>query len=425
MRKRNASIIVSLQVLLVILSFQFLAYARGEVTGLNPIDDEASSLYPYVNRGSDTKLVMAWYQDFSGGYALDVKIPVYIKFDLSSIPSDAEITSAKLELYAISVTTASDIIVIYCPDNSWNEREITYSNAPKYDWRAPQISTRVSATNAWCSWDLTSDVRNARGGQLTEVLQINTFIVGQKPNHISFYSKEASNSSYRPKLTINYSKPIGVSFITCYIAARTVQLGEKLEITGAISPPHGGVSVSIVYKSSNGSTFNRTVITSSDGTFTDSFAPQNFGEWTVSASWAGDGDHYGSASEIVSFTVKEKPPVPAVPFIGLWEIALILGPIVIVALLAVIGMARPRSVSRKYFIVGLLFVLIGLFGWPIVGLLSFILEMVGVIVVIYSLTRSRRGAPPLARRRVKPITPPPPQVPKTPPAMPEVPPAPK
>jgi len=420
--QRDTQLIVSLHMLLLILCFSFLAYVGGEVTDLSPIDDAyVSSLYPYVNRGSDSKLVLAWYQDFSGGYALDVKIPSYFKFDLSNIPSDAEIISAKLQLYAISVTVPSDIIVIYCPDNSWNEREITYSKAPRYDWRTPPISTRVSVANAWYSWELTSDVKNARGGQLTEVLQIDAYIVGQEPNHISFYSKEASDSSYRPRLTINYSKPVSWSFITCAVAAKTIQLGEKLEVTGAISPPHGGVSVSITYRSADGSTFTRSVLTSSDGTFSDSLTPQSSGEWSVSASWPGDEDHYASASEIISFTVKEKTPVPPVPFIGLWEITLILGPVVIVALLTVIGMARPRGMSRKYFVVGLLFVLIGLLGWPIVGLLGFVLEMVGVIVVIYSLMRSRRGAPPLARRGVKPITPTPSYVPKTPPTMPRMP----
>jgi len=381
--QRDTQLIVSLHMLLLILCFSFLAYVGGEVTDLSPIDDAyVSSLYPYVNRGSDSKLVLAWYQDFSGGYALDVKIPSYFKFDLSNIPSDAEIISAKLQLYAISVTVPSDIIVIYCPDNSWNEREITYSKAPRYDWRTPPISTRVSVANAWYSWELTSDVKNARGGQLTEVLQINTFIVGQEPNHVSFYSKEASDSSYRPRLTINYSKPVSRSFITCHVTAKTIQIGETLEITGAISPPHGGAPVTITYKSTDGSAFTRTVLTSSDGTFSDSFAPQNSGEWSASASWSGDEDHQGSTSETTSFVVEEKPQITPVP---------------------------PP----------------GIMGLPIFWILVPIIALSIFAVAVLYLTRSRRGAPPFARRRVKPISYPSPQVSKTPPAMPEVPPAPK
>jgi len=78
------------------------------------------------------------------------------------------------------------------------------------------------------------------------------------------------------------------------------------------------------------------------------------------------------------------------PFIGPWEIALIMIGLIVVVVI-IIGLARPRSMSRKYFIVGLVLVLIGLFGWPIVGLLGFILGIVGVIVVIYSF-RKRIGS---------------------------------
>jgi len=379
--KRATSIMVFLQILLLIIGFRFLAYVGAEAISLSLIDDAyVSSLYPLVNRGSDSKLVLAWYQDFSGGYALDVKIPAYIKFDLSNIPSDAEITSAKLELYAISVTIPSDIVVIYCPDNSWNEDGITYSKAPTYDWRSPPISTRVSIANAWYSWDLTSDVKNARGGQLTEVLQINTFIVGQKPNHISFYSKEASDSSYRPRLTINYSKPIGRSFISCRVTAKTTQVGEKLEITGAISPPHGGVLVTITYKGADGSTLTRTVTTASDGTFSDSFTSQSSGKWSVYASWSGDEDHQGFTSEAASFVVEEKPQLTPPP--------------------------PPSTMGLPIF-------------WILVPIIALSVFAVGALY----LTRSRRGAPPLARRRVKP-KPPPLHVPKAP-AMPEVSPAPE
>jgi hypothetical protein len=345
-------------------------------TSLGAIDDAyVSSLYPYINRGSDNQLLLANYRSRD----VDVKILVYIKFDLANIPSNLEIISAKLELYSKSVTIPSQISMYHCPYNSWNERDITYANAPEYDPTSTS-SSYVSGANAWYSWDLTSDVRNARGGQLSEVLQIS---FSSEPNHVSFYSKESSDSSYRPRLTVNHGKLVGASLITCHVAAKTIQIGEKLEITGAISPPHGGVPVSITYKSSEGPPFTRTVVTSSDGTFSDSFIPQTSGEWTVSTSWAGDEDHYGSTSETTSFVVQEKPQITPIP--------------------------PPPTI-----------------GFPIfwISVLITIALCIFVIATFLYLTRSRRAAPPFSRRRVKPITPPPPRLPKTPPEMPEVTPAP-
>jgi len=383
--KKATRIVLFLQTVLLILSLQFRGYASAEVVSLTPTDDAyVSSLYPYVNRGSDTKLILACYQDFSGGYALDVNIRVYVKFDLSNIPFDAEVVSAKLELYAIRVEMPKEISAWPCPD-SWNEREITYSKAPKYTGRYPggAIRTYVNAADAWYSWDITSDVTNARGGHLSEVLEMNALIWTERsPNHISFYSKEASDSLYRPRLTVNYSKPIAGSFIACHVGARTIQLGEKLEITGAIAPAHSGALVTITYKSADGSTFTRTVLTSSDGTFSYSFTPQSSGEWSVYASWSGDEDHQGSTGETTSFVVEEKPQITPVP---------------------------PP----------------GIMGLPIFWILVPIIALSIFAVTALYLTRSRRGAPPFARRRVKPMPPSPPQVPKTPPAMPEVPPAPK
>jgi len=288
--KKATRMVLFVQTVLLILSFQFRGYASAETVSLAPTDDAyVSSLYPYVNRGSD-KLLLANYRSRD----VDVKILVYVKFDLSNIPSNVELTSAKLELYSMSLTIPSQISIHYCPYNTWNEREITYANAPEYDPTSTS-SSYVSGANTWYSWDLTGDVRNARGRQLSEVLQIS---FSSEPNHVSFYSKEASDSSYRPRLKIEYVS------------------------------------------------------------------------------------HKVSTSETTSFSTEEKTQITPLP---------------------------PP----------------GIIGFPIFWILAPIIALCALAVGALYFTRSRRGVPPSARRRVKPMPPSPPQVPKTPPAMPEVPPAPK
>jgi len=230
--KGASSATVFLQILLIVLSFSYLTSARAEVTSLSPIDDAyVSSLYPYINRGSD-KLLLANYRSRD----VDVKILVYIKFDLSNIPSNVEITSAKLELYSMSLTIPSQISIYYCPYNAWNEREITYANAPEYNPTSTS-SAYVSGANTWYSWDLMSDVRNARGGKLSEILQIS---FSSEPNHVSFYSNEASDSSYRPRLKIEYvSHKVSTSETTSFGTE------EKTQITPL--PPPGIIGFPIFW----------------------------------------------------------------------------------------------------------------------------------------------------------------------------------
>jgi len=289
--KRVTPLIVSLQILLVLFaSLSFFADTGAEVASLSPIDDAyVSSLYSSINRGSD-KLLLANYRSRD----VDVKILVYIKFDLSNIASNVEITSAKLELYSMSLTIPSQISIYYCPYNTWNELEITYDNAPEYDPTSTS-SAYVSGANTWYSWDLMSDVRNAQRGQLSEVLQIG---FSSEPNHVSFYSKEASDPLYRPRLKIEYAS------------------------------------------------------------------------------------HKVSTSQTTSFSTEEKTQITPAP--------------------------PPGTLGFPIF-------------WILVPIIALCVFAVGALYFM----RSRRGIPPSAPRRVKPMPPSPPEVPKTPPAMPKVPPTPK
>jgi len=138
----------------------------------------------------------------------------YVTFDLSSIPADANIISAKLKVYLSSTggsiywSPADRIGAYYCSDSSWTELGITWNNKPSFN---------PEPTDAWSfsiiyyvkrykTWNVTDDVRTALpSGNLTEVLK---FERKTGDGYAVFQSREGDN---RPKLEIEYStKPVFV-----------------------------------------------------------------------------------------------------------------------------------------------------------------------------------------------------------------------
>ena len=128
----------------------------------------------------------------------------YVMFDLSSIPSHANIISAKLMLYLTSIGGyVGDVNTYYCSDNSWAELEITWNNKPDF---APNATDEIYFGmfvwyNMYYSWNATADVRAALSqGKLTEV------IVRKSSGHAVFHSREGAN---KPKLEVEYAtKPV-------------------------------------------------------------------------------------------------------------------------------------------------------------------------------------------------------------------------
>jgi hypothetical protein len=138
----------------------------------------------------------------------------YVMFDLSSIPSEANIISAKLSLYLSSTGgdiywyPADTIGAYYCSNNSWTELGITWNSKPSFGTKATD-SWSFSFTyyvEVYRSWNVTEDVRKAfPAGKLTEVIK---FESKTGDGYAVFNSKDGAN---KPKLEVEYStKPVFV-----------------------------------------------------------------------------------------------------------------------------------------------------------------------------------------------------------------------
>jgi hypothetical protein len=95
----------------------------------------------------------------------------------------------------------------------------------------------------------------------------------------------------------------GNSSITCAVSKWQIYFGESITVSGAITPVHAGVGVTLKYTDPAYTTFNRTVTSIGDGSYSDIILPSLYGMWSVQASWSGDIDNLGNVSSTVKFLV--------------------------------------------------------------------------------------------------------------------------
>ena len=91
-------------------------------------------------------------------------------------------------------------------------------------------------------------------------------------------------------------------FVTISVTPSSLISGEWVTVSGSISPAQGGKTVVLTYQRPDGTIMGNAPITSSDGSYSDTFPPIDVGTWSV---YARTDD---STSETVSFTVEESPP---------------------------------------------------------------------------------------------------------------------
>ena len=105
--------------------------------------------------------------------------------------------------------------------------------------------------------------------------------------------------------------PVGAlqpTTISISVTPSSVNLGGTVAVSGVISPEVPGVQVSLAYTRPDGTGFTRTLTTSLLSTFADAYVPDMSGNWTVMASWSGNGQYGGATSPIASFMTVGLPP---------------------------------------------------------------------------------------------------------------------
>ena len=133
----------------------------------------------------------------------------YLKFDISTIPSEMLITSANVYLwcYAIQGGDYTRIYAYSVENDDWNETAITWNNRPNV---VTFLSENSGEHLAWWKWDVKAFVETEYGGDNTVSLclvpgDLNVYI-------IKFLSKEWWNPEFKPYLEVTYAIPATIDF---------------------------------------------------------------------------------------------------------------------------------------------------------------------------------------------------------------------
>ncbi len=131
---------------------------------------------------------------------------IYIKFNTTSIPSDAKIISAELCLYMYDPPKTNQEFEAYRVLSEWNEHNLTWINQPDFEEKSSSTTTiQALPSEKWICWEITEDVRTWHSGAAHNygtMIRIKNE-VNASDQVASFYPSETlQEKQLAPKLTI-------------------------------------------------------------------------------------------------------------------------------------------------------------------------------------------------------------------------------
>jgi hypothetical protein len=132
----------------------------------------------------------------------------YLRFNLSSLPDGAIIDSATLSLYAFQIPFPSPTVSIYHDfGNTWVESVLTWNNqAYPTGINLTTEDTKDVSTVGWWNWSVKNMIENSTSngyGNISILMKTPETYGGYR--EAIFYSREYSDSTKRPNLTITYT----------------------------------------------------------------------------------------------------------------------------------------------------------------------------------------------------------------------------
>lgn len=187
----------------IILLFRDKVRAIEETAYLYPVADAVIfSGEPNTNYGHTTNLEIA----YSSSGASKVS---FVKFDLSNLPSDATINTAKFWIYLTFCegTMNPNELKVGQVTTDWTESTLTWSTGPNFI--AGPARTASCDSGSWWEFDVESIARNWHAGNDNFGFAIYSASSPSFSRH--FYSREYGGTTYQPQLVINFTSPDPVS----------------------------------------------------------------------------------------------------------------------------------------------------------------------------------------------------------------------
>jgi hypothetical protein len=131
--------------------------------GINGKDAIIESIFP--NRNYGDSILFTAFSWSNGGFWNTAR--ALIEFDLSDIPQQTKISTAKLSLYWIrynnefSGHTGENAFTIYRINQSWSENSVTWNNQPSIsNLDEIEVSKSISASQSYTDIDVTNFVQD-------------------------------------------------------------------------------------------------------------------------------------------------------------------------------------------------------------------------------------------------------------------------
>ena len=167
-------------------------------------DAQVISATPSSNQGTATNIFVG--SAASGSFQNE---RAWLRFDLSSLPANATIVSAKLNMYCWKTAGASLPTELHSSTtDTWGETTITWNNQPAFSDTLDSVTLNANALNFWYQWDATSFVQSEWGGDKMVSLMVKSTTEGSTdatPPSYGFDSKEYSSGANAPYLQVNVS----------------------------------------------------------------------------------------------------------------------------------------------------------------------------------------------------------------------------
>lgn len=168
--------------------------------GADGKDAMVSILEPSVNFGN--------YRYLMTNFGPATEVRGFVDFEGLSAISGATVNSAYLDLWVATANSTNYDFGIYRVTASWEESSVTWANQPAFV-AEPYVKIKVSgAAGGPYTWDVKTLVQEwAAGTYVNYGLLLKRVNMQYPSNWPYFCSSDNSNSSYHPRLRVDYTPP--------------------------------------------------------------------------------------------------------------------------------------------------------------------------------------------------------------------------
>jgi len=191
-------------------TFVFTTTSEGLLVLEPSADTYVSDLQPNTNFGGGWwgRRMELSYDNVSYSYFYDSRAMVL--FNLSSIPANPTVISAKLNIYYYDYDTINPSgreITCHRILKDWNETNVTYNTMPDSD-PVECASTHVPTYFTWVEWNVTSEVDDfINGGFENNGWMIRDYKNPVEYNCNHWYYSSDANNDYSPRLFVWFNSP--------------------------------------------------------------------------------------------------------------------------------------------------------------------------------------------------------------------------